>query len=92
MVQYTLGKEKLNKIIDATVYERDRGRERERENTKESHKGGKQVNIEQSAVRDDHGKEIGGTVVNEFWMLFSGGAEATETLLLARLEPRCSSG
>ena len=51
MVQYTLGKKKLNKIIDATVYERDRGRERERENTKESHKGGKQVNIEQSAVK-----------------------------------------
>jgi hypothetical protein len=25
-------------------------------------------------------------------MLFSGRAEATETLLLARLEPRCSSG
>src|SRR2546421_7565982 len=36
-----------------------------------------------------HSKEIGGTVVDEFWMLFSGRAEAIEALSLARLDTPC---
>jgi hypothetical protein len=41
----------------------------------------------QGIVRERHSKEIGGTVVDQFRMLFSRGAEATEALPISTPRP-----
>jgi hypothetical protein len=47
--------------------------------------------MEKGVIRDRHGKEIGGRIVEEHRMFFCGGAEATEALPLVCLDAPCSS-